>query len=122
MSSILEVKNLHKSYQNFKAVDDISFHVNEGDIYGFLGPNGAGKSTTLRMILGLIKPDSGLIQLDGERVDYSNKKYLNQIGALIERPDFYKNLSAYENLKILYSMSKLKDIRIIDDVLNEVDL
>ena len=122
MSSILEVKNLHKSYQNFKAVDDISFHVNKGDIYGFLGPNGAGKSTTLRMILGLIKPDSGLIQLDGERVDYSNKKYLNQIGALIERPDFYKNLSAYENLKILYSMSKLKDIRIIDDVLNEVDL
>ncbi|GIR57989.1 MAG: hypothetical protein CM15mP65_05700 [Crocinitomicaceae bacterium] len=74
------------------------------------------------MILGLIKPDSGLIQLDSERVDYSNKKYLNQIGALIERPDFYKNLSAYENLKILYSMSKLKDIRIIDDVLNEVDL
>ena len=122
MSSILEVKNLHKSYQNFKAVDDISFHVNKGDIYGFLGPNGAGKSTTLRMILGLIKPDSGLIQLDGERVDYSNKKYLNQIGALIERPDFYKNLSAYENLKILYGMSKLKDIRIIDDVLNEVDL
>ena len=75
MSSILEVKNLHKSYGNFKAVDDISFHVNKGDIYGFLGPNGAGKSTTLRMILGLIKPDSGLIQLGGERVDYRNKKY-----------------------------------------------
>ena len=86
--SLLEVKNLHKSYQKFKAVDDISFHVNKGDIYGFLGPNGAGKSTTLRMILGLIKPDSGIIQLDGERVDYKNKKYLNQIGALIERPDF----------------------------------
>ncbi len=122
MSVILEVKNLHKSYQSFKAVDDISFHVNKGDIYGFLGPNGAGKSTTLRMILGLIRPDSGLIQLDGGRVDYQNKKYLNQIGALIERPDFYKNLSAYENLKILYRMSKLKDIRIIDDVLKEVDL
>lgn len=122
MSVILEVKNLHKSYQSFKAVDDISFHVNKGDIYGFLGPNGAGKSTTLRMILGLIRPDSGLIQLNAERVNYQNKKYLNQIGALIERPDFYKNLSAYENLKILYRMSKLKDIRIIDDVLKEVDL
>ena len=82
-----------------------------------MGPNGAGKSTTLRMILGLIKPDSGIIQLDGERVDYKNKKYLNQIGALIERPDFYKNLSADENLKILYRMSKLKNIKIIDDVL-----
>ena len=122
MSSILEVKNLCKSYQSFKAVDDISFHVNKGDIYGFLGPNGAGKSTTLRMILGLIRPDSGLIQLNSERVDYQNKKYLHQIGALIERPDFYKNLSAYENLKILYRMSKLKDIQIIDDVLKEVDL
>ena len=122
MSSILEVNNLCKSYQSFKAVDDISFHVNKGDIYGFLGPNGAGKSTTLRMILGLIRPDSGLIQLNNERVDYQNKKYLNQIGALIERPDFYKNLSAYENLKILYRMSKLRDIQIIDDVLKEVDL
>ena len=122
MSSILEVKNLCKSYQSFKAVDDISFHVNKGDIYGFLGPNGAGKSTTLRMILGLIRPDSGLVQLNGERIDYQNKKYLHQIGALIERPDFYKNLSAYENLKILYRMSKLKDIQIIDDVLKEVDL
>ena len=99
MSSILEVKNLCKSYQSFKAVDDISFHVNKGDIYGFLGPNGAGKSTTLRMVLGLIKPDSGLIQLNGNRVNYQNKKYLHHIGALIERPDFYKNLSAYDNLK-----------------------
>tara|TARA_B100000674_G_C37789668_1_gene891121 strand:- start:24 stop:917 length:894 start_codon:yes stop_codon:yes gene_type:complete len=122
MSIILEVNNLSKTYKNFKAIDDISFQVNKGDIYGFLGPNGAGKSTTLRMILGLIKPNKGEIKLNGSFVNFKNKKYLNNIGALIERPDFYKNLSAYQNLKILYSMSKLNNPKIIHDVLHEVDL
>ena len=122
MSIILEVNNLSKTYKNFKAIDNISFQVNKGDIYGFLGPNGAGKSTTLRMILGLIKPNSGEIKLNGSFINFKNKKYLNNIGALIERPDFYKNLSAYQNLKILYSMSKLNNPKIIHDVLHEVDL
>ena len=122
MSVILEVNNLSKTYKNFKAIDDISFQVNKGDIYGFLGPNGAGKSTTLRMILGLIKPNSGKIKLNGSFINFKNKKYLNNIGALIERPDFYKNLSAYQNLKILYSMSRVNNPEIIHDVLHEVDL
>ena len=122
MSIILEVNNLSKTYKNFKAIDDISFQVNKGDIYGFLGPNGAGKSTTLRMILGLIKPNKGEIKLNGSFVNFKNKKYLNNIGALIERPDFYKNLSAYQNLKILYSMSRINNPKIIHDVLHEVDL
>ena len=122
MSVILEVNNLSKTYKNFKAIDDISFQVNKGDIYGFLGPNGAGKSTTLRMILGLIKPNSGEIKLNGSFINFKNKKYLNNIGALIERPDFYKNLSAYQNLKILYSMSRVNNPEIIHDVLHEVDL
>lgn len=122
MSAMLEVNNLNKTYKNFKAIDDISFQVNKGDIYGFLGPNGAGKSTTLRMILGLIKPNSGEIKLNGSLINFKNKKYLNNIGALIERPDFYKNLSAYQNLKILYSMSRINNSKIIHDVLHEVDL
>ena len=122
MSAILEVNNLNKTYKNFKAIDNISFQVNKGDIYGFLGPNGAGKSTTLRMILGLIKPNSGEIKLNGSLINFKNKKYLNNIGALIERPDFYKNLSAYQNLKILYSMSRINNPKIIHDVLHEVDL
>ena len=122
MSAILEVNNLNKTYKNFKAIDNISFQVNKGDIYGFLGPNGAGKSTTLRMILGLIKPNSGEIKLNGSLINFKNKKYLNNIGALIERPDFYKNLSAYQNLKILFSMSRINNSKIIHDVLHEVDL
>ena len=121
-SKILEIQNLNKSFGDFKAVNNISLHVNKGDIYGFLGPNGAGKSTTLRMVLGLIKPSSGSIFINEEDISGNNRKFLNDIGALIEKPDFYKNLSAYDNLKILFKMSKLKDDRRIFEVLNEVDL
>ena len=121
-NKILSIKNLNKSFGDFKAVNNINLQVNQGDIYGFLGPNGAGKSTTLRMILGLIKPDSGEILINGKSNSGSNRNFLTSIGALIEKPDFYKNLSAYDNLKILYKMSKLKDINRISDVLKEVDL
>ena len=119
---ILSLKNLNKSFGEFKAVNNINLQVNQGDIYGFLGPNGAGKSTTLRMILGLIKPDSGEILINGKSNSGSNRNFLTSIGALIEKPDFYKNLSAYDNLKILYKMSKLKDINRISEVLKDVDL
>jgi len=119
---ILDINNLFKNFGAFTAVNDISLHVNKGDIYGFLGPNGAGKSTTLRMVLGLIKPSNGEILINGENILGSKRKYLNSIGALIEKPDFYKNLSAFDNLKILYKMSRLKNINKIKDVLNEVDL
>lgn len=119
---ILDINNLCKNFGDFTAVNDISLHVNKGDIYGFLGPNGAGKSTTLRMVLGLIKPSKGEILINGENILGSKRKYLNSIGALIEKPDFYKNLSAFDNLKILYKMSRLKNINKIKNVLNEVDL
>jgi ABC-type multidrug transport system ATPase subunit len=119
---ILDINNLCKNFGDFTAVNDISLHVNKGDIYGFLGPNGAGKSTTLRMVLGLIKPSKGEILINGENISGSKRKYLNSIGALIEKPDFYKNLSAFDNLKILYKMSRLKNVNKIKDVLNEVDL
>jgi ABC-2 type transport system ATP-binding protein len=119
---ILSVRNLNKSFGGFKAVNNMNLHVNQGDIYGFLGPNGAGKSTTLRMVLGLIKPDFGEILINGESNKGSNRNFLSSIGALIEKPDFYKNLSAYDNLKILFKMSRLKDTNRISEVLKEVDL
>ena len=119
---ILEIQNLHKSFGSFKAVDDISLHVNKGDIYGFLGPNGAGKSTTLRMVLGLIKPEKGSILIKQKKIAGTNRNFLNDIGALIEKPDFYKNLTGLENLKILFKMSKLKNESRIFEVLNEVNL
>lgn len=105
MSAIIKVNNLSKQYREVKAVNDISFTVNTGDIYGFLGQNGAGKSTTIRMLLTLIEPTSGTIELFGKNLYSHRKAVLQQIGAVIEKPDLYKYLTAYENLSLFAKMS-----------------
>jgi len=89
-------------------VDDLSFSVNEGDVYGFLGQNGAGKSTTIRMLLTLVKPTAGHIELFGLDLRRERKKILSQVGAVIEKPDLYKYLNAYENLSLFARMSGSK--------------
>lgn len=121
--SLLEVKKLNKYFNGFHAVRDLNFKIEKGDVYGFLGPNGAGKSTSLRMLLGLIYPSSGEIFFKGEKITKYDRKYLSQMGALIERPDFYENLSAYNNLKIFARLADLKDKEArIETVLKEVGL
>ena len=119
----IEIDGLTKFYKQFKAVDQLSMHVNEGDIYGFLGPNGSGKSTTIRMILGLIKPSSGSIRLFGEPVVSGRKTPLKRVGALIEKPDFYAYLSARKNLEILGKLSEVPSLnQRVDEVLEIVGL
>ena len=108
MMPIIEVNQLCKSFNQFKAVNDLSFTVNEGDIFGFLGENGAGKSTTLRMLLTLIQPTSGSIQLFGSSLQENRKAILKKVGAVIEKPDLYKYLSAIDNLNLFAKMSGLK--------------
>jgi ABC-2 type transport system ATP-binding protein len=105
MASIVQVNHLSKSFGDFKAVDDLCFTVNEGDVYGFLGQNGAGKSTSIRMMLSLIRPDSGEIRMFGKSLFKHRKEILSQTGAIIERPDMYKYLSAFDNLSIFSRMS-----------------
>jgi ABC-type multidrug transport system ATPase subunit len=111
MKTAIRVENLFKSYKNFEAVKNLSFSVEEGDVYGFLGQNGAGKSTTIRMLLGLIAPNSGEIEFWGKALRENRKSILGGIGAIIERPDLYKYLSAEDNLRIFARMNgmKLKD-------------
>ncbi len=111
MNSIIKVSHLSKQFKELKAVDDLSFSVNEGDVYGFLGQNGAGKSTTIRMLLTLITPSSGSIELFGYNLYTHRKEILQQVGAVIERPDLYKYLTAYECLSIFATMSGLKFTR-----------
>jgi len=108
MSAIIKVDNLSKQYHEVKAVNDISFTVNTGDIYGFLGQNGAGKSTTIRMLLTLISPTAGTIELFGKDLYANRKEVLQQIGAVIEKPDLYKYLTGYENLSLFARMSGVK--------------
>ena len=108
MSAIISVTHLSKKFKDFTAVDDLSFTVNEGDVYGFLGQNGAGKSTTIRMLLTLIKPTSGNINIFGKDLYTNRTEILRQAGAVIEKPDLYKYLTAYQNLYIFAKMSGIK--------------
>jgi len=111
MPPIIAVNNLSKNFDDISAVNELSFSVNEGDIYGFLGQNGAGKSTTIRMLLTLIKPSSGEIRIFGKELRANRHDILQQTGAIIERPDMYKYLSAYDNLSIFAKMSGIKTNR-----------
>jgi ABC-type multidrug transport system ATPase subunit len=108
MSAVIQVKNLSKEFKEIKAVDDLSFEVPAGQVYGFLGQNGAGKSTTIRMLLTLISPSSGSIEIFGMNLLHHRKEILRQVGAIIERPDLYKYLTALENLKLFATMSGIK--------------
>jgi len=102
---IIEIKGLTKKFKDVKAVDELSLNVNKGDIFGFLGPNGAGKSTTIRMLLTLIRPNEGTIRLFGKSLNEERDLILQDVGAIVEKPDFYNYLSAYKNLEILGRIS-----------------
>ena len=108
MALIIEVRGLTKSFNEITAVDDLSFTVNKKEVYGFLGQNGAGKSTTIRMLLSLIRPSSGNIKIFGLDLLSHRKKILQRVGAIIEKPDLYKYLTAVENLRFFAAMSGLK--------------
>ena len=118
MSAIIQVKGLTKHFKEIKAVDDLSFTVPAGQVYGFLGQNGAGKSTTIRMLLTLITPDSGTIEMFGMDLQKHRKEILRQVGAIIEKPDLYKYLTALENLRIFAAMSgvKLSEKKLMDQL------
>ena len=102
---VIEISHLSKHFKDIKAVDDLSFNVYKGDVFGFLGPNGAGKSTTIRMLLTLISPDSGTIKIFGQELVKNRLRILRNTGAIIEKPDFYGYLTAYKNLEILSRIS-----------------
>ncbi|HKI78420.1 MAG TPA: ABC transporter ATP-binding protein [Ignavibacteriaceae bacterium] len=102
---IIEIKNLSKQFKEVKAVDGLNLSVYRGDVFGFLGPNGAGKSTTIRMMLSLIKPTEGEISLFGKSLTKHRNIVLRNIGAIVEKPDFYGYLTAFKNLEILGKLS-----------------
>ncbi|MDD3417177.1 MAG: lantibiotic protection ABC transporter ATP-binding protein [Lachnospiraceae bacterium] len=109
MNMILETTNLCKNFKGQMAVNNVSLHIRRNSVYGLLGPNGAGKSTTLKMITGILKPTSGTILFDSQPW---KRDALNEIGALIEMPPLYENLTAYENLKVRTTLLSLDDNRI----------
>jgi ABC-type multidrug transport system ATPase subunit len=103
---VLRTRNLSKSFGKRWAVRDLNIHVCRGDVFSFLGPNGAGKSTTIRMILTLLMPSSGSIEIFGEDLQKNRSAVLSRVCGIVEKPDFYLYLSAYQNLEILGSMTR----------------
>ena len=108
MSSIIQVSDLTKEFNEITAVDNLTFTVKEKEVYGFLGQNGAGKSTTIRMLLSLISPTHGAIKIFGLDLLTNRREILQKTGAIIEKPDLYKYLTAIENLELFATMSGLK--------------
>ena len=106
--SVIKVQALSKTFGALKAVDQLSFEVEAGQVYGFLGQNGSGKSTTIRMLLSLIHPSEGKIEIFGKSLIDHRSAILEQIGAVIERPDLYPYLTAQEHLTLFAKLRKQK--------------
>lgn len=122
MKEIVKTYGLTKRYQDTLSVNNLSMSVQEGRIYGFLGPNGAGKSTTLKMLLNLVRPTAGEIDIFGKRLQAKTRAdILRNIGSLIESPSYYGHLTGTENLKILQTLLEIPS-KNIEEVLRIVRL
>ncbi|WHY84836.1 ABC transporter ATP-binding protein [Neobacillus novalis] len=106
METIVELKDVTKVIKGRTIIDNISFQVNKGEVFGFLGPNGAGKTTTIRMIVGLMGITSGDITIGGSSIKSEFEEAVGHIGAIVENPEMYKFLSGYQNLVHYARMSK----------------
>ncbi|HEY6542693.1 MAG TPA: ABC transporter ATP-binding protein [Ktedonobacteraceae bacterium] len=119
---VLSIRNLSKQYGKRLAVDNLSLDVRRGEIFGFLGPNGAGKTTTIRMMLGLIAPSGGSVDILGKDIVFYRAEILPRVGALVETPALYLYLSGRDNLRAVGSaLGGVPNSR-IDDVLELVGL
>ncbi|WOA57539.1 ABC transporter ATP-binding protein [Bacillus mycoides] len=117
MTTILSVRDLKKVIGKKTLVEDISFDVKQGEVFGFLGPNGAGKTTTIRMLVGLIKATEGTISIGGYSIKGNFREAMRQIGSIVENPELYTYLTGWENLKQFARMlGDISDERIIEIV------
>lgn len=122
MNKVVELKNVTKVIKGKKIIDNLSFEIYEGEVFGFLGPNGAGKTTTIRMIVGLMGITSGEIVICGNNVQKNFEKALRQVGGIVENPELYKFLSGYQNLQQYARMVKGITKEKIDEVAQLVGL
>jgi len=119
---MLEVRGLSKAFGGKPALKDVSFRLEKGEIYGLLGHNGAGKSTSLGIILGMVAPDRGEVEIGGVSVQKHRGRALAKVGAIFEAPAFYDYMSGWENLKILMGYSGGFDAMAAEEVIARVGL
>ncbi len=121
-SYILKTENLSKKFNNRYVVNNLEIKIKRGDIYGFLGPNGAGKTTTLKMILGFLNPTKGKIFIKDQEVKNYKDEGLKHVGAMIETPSFYENLTGRKNLQIIAELYGKKAKERVEEVLEIVEM
>lgn len=114
--AVLEVNNIYKSLGKRQVIRDVSFSIDQGEIFGFLGPNGAGKTTTIKMIVGLIGIDKGNITIDGADIVKDGVKARENLGAVVENPEMYTYLSGMANLKMIGQIRNIPKSQILDMV------
>lgn len=122
MDYILRTINLSKKYKNKEVITNVNMNVKKGEIYGFLGPNGAGKTTIMKMVVNLVKPSVGEIEIFGEKLNNESYETLKRIGSIIEYPVFYDKLTGRENLEIHCEYMGYYDKGAIDKALDLVNL
>jgi ABC-2 type transport system ATP-binding protein len=118
---VISTDAVFKNFGRTAAIRDISLTVNQGEIYGFLGLNGAGKTTLIRMLLGMVKPDTGRIYLFEKRLA-TDFPYWNEVGYLVEAPYSYPDLSVTENLLVYYKLRRLRNPQLVTDVIERLKL
>ena len=119
---VIRIEGLAKTFGKNRAVDGLDLTVERGEVFGFLGPNGAGKSTTIRMMLGLIRPTGGRVEISGLDVEKRRSQALRHVGAIIEEPAFYGHLTARMNLELHLMLHGREDEGRVDRVIELVRL
>jgi ABC-2 type transport system ATP-binding protein len=117
MKKVIEINNITKIYKNGRGIKDINLEICQGDIFGFLGPNGAGKTTAMKIMTGLVKPDSGDVKILGYSVLEQFEQAMEKVGCIIENAESYDYLTAFENLKQFSRYYKNIDDKRIEEVL-----
>lgn len=122
MTYTIETNHLSKSYGDVRAVQDVNLRVKQGEIYGFLGLNGAGKTTTIRMLLGMIHPSEGNVQVLGQALGPGGRGPWAQVGHLVESPSAYPELTVRENLDVARRLYGMKNPKAVDDVMERLSI
>jgi ABC-2 type transport system ATP-binding protein len=122
LTVVLETKDLTKTLRGRRVVNSLNLEVNRGDVFGFLGPNGAGKTMTIRLMLGLIRPDSGRIFICGKDLEKNYPEAISQVGAIVEQPSFLNYLTGRQNLDIFAAMSGGVEDRRVEEVIDLVGM
>lgn len=120
--SIIQVRHLTKRIKGKPIVQDLNFDIHKGEVLGFLGPNGAGKTTTMRMMLGLISISEGDVTIAGHSIKSEKEKALQHVGGIVENPEMYKFLTAYDNLQVFRRMYRDIPEKRIEEVIKLVGL